>query len=356
MRESRTLGLLSLRRFSELHLEDPFFDSLRRDYQNFDTWFSSKSGENAYVYESDNGILGFLYLKLENGRVSDVNPPLGPGRHMKIGTLKVVPHGTRLGELMVKKALDHALAAAADDLYVTVFPIHSALIALLERYGFRDVGSKGGERVLVKDLSYAHADPVASFPLLPANSERVFLLGIYPRWHTRLFPDSKLHNEGPDLVKDVSHSNSIHKVYLTAMRGVDQLSSGDILLIYRTSDGQGPAYYRSVVTSICVVEEVRQISSFDSEEAFLSYTSPYSVFKNDELVDFWRTKKYPQVIRFTYNAALPKRITRKDLIDRGLIDADAYAGFLQLDVDALQEIMEMGEVNESIAVGLPGVR
>jgi len=41
--------------------------------------------------------------------------------------------------------------------------------------------------------------------------------------------------ESPDIVKDVSHTNSIHKIYLTKMQGTEQLKRGDLLVIYRTS-------------------------------------------------------------------------------------------------------------------------
>ncbi|WP_435966701.1 hypothetical protein [Raoultella ornithinolytica] len=79
-----------------------------------------------------------------------------------------------------------------------------------------------------------------NYPMIKMQ-ERNFLLGIYPKWHTRLFPESILRNENESIIEDVSHTNSIHKVYLTKMHGVPQLRAGDNLLIYRTSDGQGSA-------------------------------------------------------------------------------------------------------------------
>ena len=42
------------------------------------------------------------------------------------------------------------------------------------------------------------------------------------------------------------------------MRNIDQLSRGDVLLIYRMKDEKGAAYYRSVVSSICIVEEIKK--------------------------------------------------------------------------------------------------
>ncbi len=61
------------------------------------------------------------------------------------------------------------------------------------------------------------------------------------------------------------------------MDGVEQLVPGDILVIYRTNDGQGPAYYRSVATSICVVEEVKRPSDFKNLNEFIKYTNAYSI-------------------------------------------------------------------------------
>lgn len=82
-------------------------------------------------------------------------------------------------------------------------------------------------------------------------------MSIYPDYHTRMLPDSILNNESHDLIQDVSHTNSIHKIYLCAMEGTSNFKPGDIIVTYRTTDRQGPARYRSVITSVCVVEEYK---------------------------------------------------------------------------------------------------
>lgn len=122
----------------------------------------------------------------------------------------------------------------------------------------------------------------ANYPLVKLQG-RNYLLSIYPAWHTRLFPESKLHNESAGIIADISHTNSIEKVYLTKMHGVASLKPGDNLLIYRTSDGQGPARFRSVATSVCVVQEIKDIHDFLTYEEFKNYCEPYSVFDEDEL-------------------------------------------------------------------------
>lgn len=345
---------LELAHVGSVPIDDPFFDSLRDDYEGFDTWLAKKATEPAYVFRDDSGAVdGFLYLKIEEGSVSDVRPPLHDARRLKVGTLKVNPHGTRLGERLVKKVFDHAVAANVDEIYVTVFPKHQKLVDLLSRYGFTKIaekpGARGTEDVMARSLRHATGDVVLDYPLIN-GAGRKFLLSLYPKWHTRLLPDSKLHTESPDIVQDVSHTNSIHKVYLAGMKGLEQLRRGDLLLIYRTGDGKGPAHYRAVATSICTVEEVRDISSFANVDDLLEYCAPYSVFTEPELRDFWTNRKYPTLIRFTYNAALKRRLTRSELLEHGVIDANAYAGFAQLTDAGFKTVVTRGELHASLVV------
>lgn len=347
---------LERRKFKDISLDAPFFDSLKADYREFSSWFAKKAEEFAYVFEGDSGeIDGFLYLKAEDGALVDVTPPLPEARRIKVGTLKINAHGTKLGERFVKKIFDHATFERAEEIYVTVFAHHAPLLTLLQRYGFQEKAQKttknGTELVLVRDIRGGYIDPVTSYPLVRLGQERTFLLSLYPKWHTRLLPDSILSDEAADIVQDVSHSNSIHKVYLAAMNGLQTLRRGDALLIYRTSDGRGPAHYRSVATSICVVEEYRAINSFASKQEFLSYCRPYSVFTEQELQQFWVQRKYPHVIRFTYNIALRKRVTRGEMIDKAGLDANTYWGFMPITHQQFQEIVgRWGGIDESLIV------
>lgn len=346
---------LILQQFSEIDLADPFFDSLKADYTEFITWFSRKSQDLAYVFRGDSGnIDGFLYLKKEIGSIDDVSPALPPLKRIKVGTMKINPHGTKLGERFLKKIFDHAITEGAEEVYVTVFEKHEALVTLFQRYGFKQQAIKttenGVELVLVKQM-YAESDSILTrYPLIKLGTNSIHLLSIYPQWHTRLLPDSILNNEDVSIVQDVSHTNSIHKVYLAAMRGMEILRSGDVILIYRTSDGAGHARYRSVVTSICVVEEYRNIHTFKLKDDFINYCRPYSVFELYELEDFWNSKKYPHVLRFAYNFALPRRVTRGRLIDEMGFDADTYWGFMKLTTEQLRAVIDAGNINENFII------
>ena len=67
---------LQVTSFANINLKDPFFDSLRANYDGFDDWFNNKasSGANALVYYNNAALLDFLYLKDEN-EAYDFVPP-----------------------------------------------------------------------------------------------------------------------------------------------------------------------------------------------------------------------------------------------------------------------------------------
>lgn len=337
---------LQVQHFREINLDDEFFDSLKADYRGFDDWFRRKGESQAFVFKVKDGseLDGFLYVKEELGPVTDVAPNLPPANRLKVGTFKVNPHGTRLGERLLKRAFDTAVSKRMTALYVTVFEKHTALVQLFQKYGFVEVGRKlsedGDEAVLERRLDVALGDVVKDYPRIPLN--RYFVLSIYPKWHSRLLPDSLLKTEDVSILEDVSHTNSIHKIYLTGMRGIDQLARGDTLLLYRTQDG-GPAHHTSVVTSVGVVEQLKHIGDFSNEKDFATFCEPYSVFSAAELKEFFSTKKYPWLIRFTYNLALAKRINRKALLEQvGLSGGDTgYWGFFQISKDQFRNILKL---------------
>jgi hypothetical protein len=348
---------LHYKKFSEIDGDDIFFDSLKGDYNEFKTWFAKKSdaGEEAYVfYNSRKRMDGFLYLKVETDADASIIPPLPSGRALKVGTLKINAHGTKLGERFVKKIFDHAMNLGADYIYVTVFDKHQGLITLMERYGFEKQGEKvtgnGAEHVLIRNLNVISGDVVKDFPHFEITNKKYYLLAIYPEYHSAFLPDSILNGESHDILEDVSHTNSIHKIYISGINRTKSLHPGDIVAIYRTNDGKGKAYYRSVISSIGVVEEVRQIKSFKSEAQFIKYAKPYSIFTLEQLKEYFTKKQKSYIIKFTYNAALKKRIIRKRLIEECLISTRTRWDFTQLTETQLKWIADQGEINESLIV------
>lgn len=52
---------------TDIDLEDPFFDSLRKDYDGFNVWYKRKESEKrkAFVLYGDQGLLAFIFLKVK---------------------------------------------------------------------------------------------------------------------------------------------------------------------------------------------------------------------------------------------------------------------------------------------------
>jgi hypothetical protein len=132
------------------------------------------------------------------------------------------------------------------------------------------------------------------------------------------------------------------------MKDVQNFNNGDLVLIYRTKDRE-PAKYRSVITSTCVVEEVLNINSFPNIEEFLNYCEPYSIFTEDELMDFYKTRQYPYIIKMTYNIAFKKRVTNGYLVDKLNIKPN-YWGVFKVTDEQFSQIIKAGAVDESIII------
>lgn len=347
---------LEIRKFSDISIEDTFFDSLKASYPEFSDWFDKKSkqGESAYVFMNEaDQVMDFLYLKNEDEEIKDVIPVLPAKKRLKVGTFKLLPRHTLRGERFMKKVMDRAIADDVDEIYVTIFPTDDLqyLIRSFENYGFVHVADKPhgdglSEYVLVKDMRSTIGDVVKDYPFVKKSGVKKNILSIRPDYHTKLFPDSILRTENPyDLVKDISSTNSIHKIYICWMKDVEKLKKGDLLLIYRTNDNQGPAYFRSVVTSVCTVNEVKTYKDFASEEDFVKYTNKYSVFSEGELRSWYKHKNNFTVIKVLYNVAFTKKVTRKSLLDDLGMDGYAYWGFMPVTDKQFEEIVKRGNAD-----------
>ena len=235
--------------------------------------------------------------------------------------------------------------------YVTLFPKQESLIRLFERFGFRRWGVKRNEELVYFKDFYVWNDIYKDFPRINLiENTGKHLLSIYPSFHTKLFPDSKLNTERNHIVEDLSFTNTSEKIYLTKMSGIEKMLPGDLLVIYRTSEYGKSAEYSSVATSICTVVEVASIYNFRLLNDFLDYCGKGTIFSQNELVNFWNNKRYPYIIKMLYNAPLEKRIIRKDLIEQVGLDRNDYFGYLPLTDDQFINILKIGEINEGFII------
>lgn len=345
---------IELKYFCDINFDDPFFDSLKDDYIGFERWFINKviGREKAFTLYEGNILMAFLYLKVEDEIDMAISPRFEEKIRLKVGTFKVDAHGTKLGERFIKRIFDVALSKSIDEIYVTIFSKHHGLIDLLKTFGFYEHGTKsstsGNELVLVKKFSNLRNNILLDYPVVKIHDKNIYGLSIQPVFHTKLFSDSILNNENVDILKDVSHSNSIHKVYICAMSDVQRFNKGDIILIYRTTDHNGPARFRSVITSICLLEDFKNINDFETVEEFIEYCNPHSIFTEDELRNFFKTKKYPFILKMTYNVALKKRVTNGQLIDIIGLSPTIYWGVFDVTLEQFKNIIQLGNIDDVI--------
>lgn len=352
---------LQIKRSSDIDICDTFFDSLRVSYPKFDEWYRRKAsaGATAYCYYVGKDLKDFLYLKIEEEELSDLTPELPFKRRLKVGTFKVnneERHTTR-GERFMKKIMDKAVAEDVDEIYVTMFPTENLLklISMFEKFGFSHIADKNHEDgrteyVLVKDMRAHVDDMMLDYPFVRKAGSRKYVLSIRPEYHTKLFPDSILKPEQKyDLIQDVSETNSIYKIYVCWMKGVENLKRGDKLVIYRTLDIKGRAAYRSVSTSVCTVCDIKTVKDFPNEDAFVKYTNRYSVFSEQELRESYGTKKSLTVIKMVYNIAFTKKVINMEMKNRVGLNP-IYWGFFELTDSQFDKLLELGKVDERYIV------
>jgi predicted nucleic acid-binding protein len=319
--------------FGNIDLNDSFFDSFREDYQfpPFNDWFNKKSDERAYVCYQDTKLTAFLFIKTEdkNEVYQDIFPPFKSKKRLKIGTFKVVSNGYKIGERFLKIIFDNALRQKVDEIYVTVFnktTNQARLINLLEEWGFKHHGLKttqnGQEQVYIRefnrDCERSIKNPRLTYPFISETSD-VYIVPIYPEYHTELFPDSILNNEiAANFVDNEPHRNAIGKVYISRSyeRG---LKSGDIVVFYRTGD-KGNAINTGVATTFGVVESVKL--NIQDASAFLSICRKKSVFSDQELLKHWNysPSNRPFVVNFLYVFSYRKRPNLRWLLNNGIIN------------------------------------
>ena len=340
-----------------INIKDPFFDSFKEDYKEFESWFNKKSDAESYVCITDGSVKAFLYIKVENREenYSDITPPFTPKKRLKIGTFKVVSTGYKLGERFLKIIFDNAISNHVDEIYVTIFDKREEqqrLVLLLEEWGFKYWGKKetgnGIENVYVRDFTKKVLEnPRESFPYLNRNA-RVFLNPIWPSYHTELFPDSILNNESPhDYVENEPHRNALKKIYISRSHFKD-LECGDIILFYRTG-----GYHESVISTIGIVENV--ITNIQSEDDFVRLCRKRSIFNDKELRYWWNYRKYsrPFIVNFLYVDSFPKpKVNLKRLIEIGVIQSinDAPRGFVQIENSKFESFLKEARANESYFV------
>lgn len=333
--------------FADVDIKDEFFDSFREDYAEFDNWFNKKSDDICYVCFSEGNLTAFLFIKTEgiNENYAEINPVFEKKKRLKIGTFKVTANGYKIGERFLKIIFDNALQSRVDEIYVTIFDKREEqerLIELLKVWGFCYFGIKttqnGDEQVYVRSFNkeLINTDnPKLTFPFF-SREQNIYLVPIYPKYHTELFPDSILNNQSPkDFIENYPHRNALSKVYISRSY-LKNLKSGDVIVFYMTG-----GKYKGVATTLGIVES--SILEIGNEKEFISLCRKRSVFTNQELSEHWNYNKAnrPFVVNFLYTYSFRKRPNLEWLVNNEIISSydNVPRGFSKITVEQFDKLL-----------------
>lgn len=358
-------GKFQLSKFSEIDLNDSFFDPLKNDYPEdahnigFVKWFEKKGreGATALVFNDDEGVGAFVYLKDEDEPLTLRDRVLPASPRMKIGTLRLSERyrGQRLGEGAIGLALWKWQKSKQPDIYVTIFEKQDVLIELLKKFGFLMKGyNENGECVFLKsreDIDYS--DPYKAFPFINPNFEKSGYLLVNDVYHDTLFPYSELMRTFQEQVA-LSVANGISKIYVGAQFTRPHYQAGEPILIYRIhtkNDGQQKRY-KSCLTSYCVVTDVIMVKTNNrtliSFEDLCERIGNKSVFDERELRTKYDNDKNMVVIELLYYGYFGggHNINNAWLTDNGYFNG-AYPALIKVSPDQFKEILEEGDVDVS---------
>ena len=278
----------------QLDINDEFFNSLKEDYFGFETWFAKKQKEGAKAYVSlDKGkVTSFLMLKVEteDENYDKLDEPFYRARRLKVATMKVAATGRKIGESFIKMIIRKAFEENVEEIYVTVFPKHEALIDLLNEYGFHyktfqktthNDGTIDNEYIYVKKIK----NPEEYYPFIKLENRKCFIIPIRQEFHQLLFQESEkiFQLSIEDLQGIKTEANSIRKAYI-CNANTKQIDPGSIVLFYSSGE-------KKAITSLGIVDAVfNNFANFDEMFNLVQRRTAYKkeeleeVFKSDSLV------------------------------------------------------------------------
>ena len=229
----------------------------------------------------------------------------------------------------------------------------------MKEWGFEYHGTKttpnGREEVYIRDFTpkFNVENPKLTFPFL-SRKANIFMVPIWPAYHTELLPDSILTTESPyDFVENQPHRNAISKVYLSRSF-VKDVARGDTLVFYRTAAQDRSAYYSSVITTLAIAEGI--IDNITNENDFILKCRKRSIFSDAELSKWWNFKPQyrPFIINFLYTHSFPTghRINRQKLLELGVLSGEEneIRGLKKISQEQFQSILKESRTDESLIV------
>ena len=316
--EIRTPVFIKQEFLYNIDLNDPFFDSLKKDYNGFDKWYEKKSrdGEMAYVTRYENCNIGsFLMLKVENENedYSKFKKPFDRAIRLKVSTFKVANTGNKIGESYIKIIINEAIKNKVDEIYVTIFEKQEALIHLFSEYGFIKKTSKMTQKSdlsFEEELVFVKSMHDNTYPNFEWGSKQVFIVPIRQEYHEMLFPESELVTQLTfgDMNGTNTYSNTIKKAYI-CNSNTKCIQPGDILVFYASE-------FKRSITTIGIVDNV--FNNFSSPEELFHMAIKRTVYSLDAIKKLY--KPTSKLILFKYYKSLNNPISYDELIKEKIIN------------------------------------
>ncbi|MGL4637373.1 MAG: GNAT family N-acetyltransferase [Beijerinckiaceae bacterium] len=334
--------------------EDDFFDSLRDGYDDFNNWWKQKCvGERRpcwVVYENDK-LAGLIVRKDESAKNTDAITKAD--RILKICTFKVRPEmrGVKLGELLLKQVLWFAQSNRYDLAYLTAYDNQTALMSLLEYYGFKHRGTKpDGELIYERAFESGKLFRSAELTIFETSrknyprfvvddSVRCFGIPIREAYHDTLYPDLWRPRQ-QDLFVGASRAetpnrpgNTIRKVYLCRAQS-NLAEPGTILFFYKSASKELPS---QAMTAICILEEMTLATS---TKELMQKTGGRSVYSEEELEAWKATSNRPvKVINYLLVRYIEPSIGLKELIEIGVVKRNPQQSIYEIKGDIFRRML-----------------
>lgn len=362
-------GKFILKRFSEINLNDTFFDSLKNDYPGTDNstgfvdWFQKKAidGATALIFEDEIGVGAFVVLKDEEEEIELQDFILPEKRRLKISTFRIAERyrRQRIGEGAIGLLLWKWQQGNTEEVYVTVFDKHKTLISQFERFGFQKKGvNLNGENVLIKSRRHIDFnDPFKSFPFVKDGFDYAGYIIIDDHYHDTMFAYSELANmESLQTKVSSSVSNGLSKIYVGQASKLNYKIGEPIFVYRRYTQGNGKRY-RSCVTSFCIVTDLiqpkinnRYSMTFDELKSRIGNKSVFNENELQEQYVSFRNMTIVELLYYGYFGA-GNNVNMDWLVRNGFwTTGNQYPTEVKLTAAQFKRVLREGNINVSNVV------
>ncbi len=337
-----------------LETQNPFFDSLREEYPNFNNWLEKIKQEERMCWahlSKKERLKSLLIFKKENEPIEGIKSK--KEKRFKMCTFKVgrEDQGKKIGELFIKLGINYALKNNLKEIYFTHYTKEGKdyLVDLVEKWGFvNEDENNGGEGVYIKNL-YPKNRKLEKLPpkrviqdnyphFKDGKKIKKFFIPIKQKYFNRLFSHYRSRQTLlPEYYnKFIIEGNTIKKAYITHSK-IKKVSPGDLVFFYCSGKVGELRCFGSVEKIICRINSV---------ERLLEVVGKRAVYSKKELER--KIRRGPvTVILFNSNEHMEKIINRDELRRMGITISQSIS---EIDQEKYLEIKKRGKINESFAI------